>query len=280
MTLRPLNYAAASHLEDVNYLVAHLKAEAKTANIVPGAEVAAAALKAQLDDWNDKRNTAVEAQSALANLDETVHIAVRNANQAILDDLERNRRSAKFLTYFPRGYAAICRAPYHDELRAVRSLAERCAQDTSPNIQAQAELLRAAAEVVNAAVERRDQALVAEDTSFGQLQIRKVQSIEACRSARHRLIELFPNDGERVRSFFRPVGRKGRTTPAAGTDPNAQTTAAPQPVALTQPVTPTQPPPTLSSVPASASGSPTPALAPAPAKELNSPAILVSSAAA
>jgi hypothetical protein len=128
------------------YLIAHLKIDPQAADITPSVEAAAAALKTQNEDWTGKRHAVEEAQAGLVGADEILHNVVRAAHNVILDDVGHTRHSPRFLTYLPRGLAVVIRVPYVDELRTVRALAERCAQDTSPKIQEQAGLLRAAAD--------------------------------------------------------------------------------------------------------------------------------------
>ncbi len=229
MAVRALRYAPGEHLEDMAYLIAHLKADPQAAELAPNVEAASTALKTQNEDWNSKHHAVEEAQTGLENVDETLHNVVRTAHHVILDDVGYNRRAPKFLTYFSRGLVAIFKAPYVDELLAVRSLAERCAQDPSPKVQEQAGLLRAAADQMNAAFERRAEALVAESASYGQLQVQKLQTIDTCRRTGYRLAELYPDERDRVRSYFRQIYRRphptaptaGEPTPATGTAANA-----------------------------------------------------------
>jgi hypothetical protein len=229
MAVRSLHYAPGEHLEDLAYLGAHLRADPQAAELVPNVEAASAALKAQSEDWSIKHHAVEEAQTGLENIDELLHNVVRTAHSVILDDVHHNRRSPRFLTYFPRGLAAIIKAPYVDELLAVRSIAERCAQDPSPKVQEQADLLRAAADQMNAALERRSEALVAESASYGQLQVQKLQTIDTCRRTGYRLAELYPDERDRVRSYFRQVYRQPhppQSTPPTAAEPTAATGTA------------------------------------------------------
>ena len=89
----------------------------------------------------------------------------------------------------------------------VRSLIQRCAQDTSPRIQEQATALQAAVDQMDAAFVRRAEAHANEGAAYGQLQVQKLQSIEVCRRAGNRLAELYPNQQDRVRSYFRRACR-------------------------------------------------------------------------
>jgi hypothetical protein len=215
------------------YLIAHLKADPQAAELASNVEASAAALKTQTETWNSDRHTVEEAQTRLENVTEDLHDVVRVARNAILEDVHHSRRSPKFLTYFPRGLAAIFRAPYADQLRAVRSLAERCAQDPSPKIQDQAGLLQVAADRMHAAYETRLDALVAESTSYGQLQVQKIQSIHTCRETGYRLAGLYPDDRDRVRSCFRLVYRRRRARelaeegPTPGTETGTEAGEAP-----------------------------------------------------
>ncbi len=93
----------------------------------------------------------------------------------------------------------------------MQSLAERCAQDPSPRVRNQAGLLRAAAEQMQAAYERRADARVAETTSYGLLQVQKLQAIETCLRTGYRLAELYPHERDRVRSYFRLVHHRPRS---------------------------------------------------------------------
>ncbi len=235
MALRSFRYAPESHLEDMSYLLAHLKADPVAGDIATIVEAGVAALKVQMEDWSTKHSAVVEAQTALVNMDETLHNAVRSAYNATLEDVRQNRRAPKFLTYFPRGMMAITNSPYADEVTAVRSLAEHGLQDPNPKIQEQAALLRAAADQMEAALARRAQALVAESVSYGRLQVQKIQSIDTCRVAGHRLLEMYPNERDRVRSFFRPVYRRSRpTTPTEeGPAPAAEAAVTPAPATPT-----------------------------------------------
>lgn len=217
MAVRSLRYGFREHQEDMNYLVANLKADPRAAELATAVEVSADSLRTQSENWDNQRHLVVETQVALRIVTESLHNAVRNARDAILKDVRHRRDSAKFLTYFPRGLAVLFKRPYAEQLRAVRSLAERCGQDPSPAVQGQASDLQAAAEEMHAAYERRDDALVAETTAYGQLQIQKLESIDTCRRTAHRLAELYPREGERVRSYFRLVEHRTRPrTMAAG----------------------------------------------------------------
>jgi hypothetical protein len=215
MAVRALRYASGAHLEDMAYLIAHLKADPQAAELASNVEVSAAALKTQTETWSSNRHAVEEAQTRLENVDENLHDVVRTARDVILQDVHHSRRSPKFLTYFPRGLAAIFRTPYADQLRVVRSLAERCAQDPSPKIQDQVGLLTAAADQMHAAYEQRLDALVAESASYGQLQVQKIESIRMRRRVGHRLAELYPDDRDRVRSCFRLVYRRRRAKDVA-----------------------------------------------------------------
>lgn len=226
MAVRALRSAPAEHLEDLSYLIAHLNADPAAAPFAPDPEAGYAALKAQNEDWSSKRFTMKEAQTALANADETLNNVVRTAQAVILDDLRHNRRSPRFLTYFPRGLVAFTRASYQDQLTAVRSLAQRCAQDPNPKIREQAATLDAAADRVGAAFVRRSEALVSESTAYGQLQVQKLATIDTCRRVGYRLAELYPNEPDRVRSYFRKTYRRpSPAAPAAG-EPTATAGAA------------------------------------------------------
>jgi hypothetical protein len=217
MAVRALRYASTVHLEDMAYLIAHLRADPRAAGLAADVEAAVDVLKIRSEEWSSSRHEVVKAQSALGNVEESFHNAVRNARHAILQDVGHRRDSPKFLTYFPRGLAVLFKRPYAERLRAVRSLAERCAQDPSPKVQDQAGLLRAAAEQMHAACESRDDALVAESAAYGQLQIQKLASIDMCRRTGHRLTELYPREVDRVRSYFRWIERRTRPrTRAAG----------------------------------------------------------------
>jgi hypothetical protein len=223
------------------YLIAHLKVDPQAADITPSVEAAAAALKTQNEDWTSKRHAVEEAQAGLVSADEILHNVVRAAHNVILDDVGHTRHSPKFLTYFPRGLAVVIRVPYVDELRTVRALAERCTQDPSPKIQEQAGLLRTAADQVNAAFDRRSEALVAESASYGQLQVQKLATIETCRSAGYRLAELYPNDWDRVRSYFRRIYHRSRSAATAveeTTPGKEETTPATATAATATPVAP------------------------------------------
>lgn len=208
MAVRAVRYASTSHLEDMAHLIAHLRADPGAADLASDVEAAVDDMKARSEEWNGARHVVVEAQSTLENVEESLHNAVRNVRHAILEDVRHRRDSPKFLTYFPRGLAVLFKRPYAERLRAVRSLAERCAQDPSPKVQDQAGDLRAAAERMHAACERRDDALVAETTAYGQLQIQKLAAIDTCRRTGHRLAELYPREVDRVRSYFRLIERR------------------------------------------------------------------------
>jgi hypothetical protein len=150
----------------------------------------------------------------------------------ILDDLGYNRRSPRFLTYFPRGLAAFTRAPGLDQSTAVRALAQRCTQDSSPKVQEQGGLLQAAADRMDAAFARRAEALVAESASFGQLQVQKLATIETCLRAGYCLAELYLHERDRVRSYFRKTYRRPRPTAvtAGEATPEIATAASAAPV--------------------------------------------------
>lgn len=229
MAVRALRANPAEHQEDLAYLIAHLNADPRAAAFAAAPEAASAALKTQIEDWTTKRHTVKETQVGLGNAEENLGNVVRTAQAVILDDLRHNHRSPRFLTYFPRGLVAITRTSYQRQLTGVRSLAQRCAQDPSPKVQEQAGLLSAAADQMNAAFNRRGEALAAELASYGQLQVEKLATIDTCRRVGYRLAELYPNEPDRVRSYFRNTNRQPRSTaPATGnstTPTQTQTTA-------------------------------------------------------
>jgi hypothetical protein len=244
MALRALRSATGVHLEDMAVLTARLKSDPQATELVADAEAASAALKTQHERWNARRHAVKETQSGLANIDETLHSAVRVAHLAILENVRNNRRDPKFLSYFPRGLVGIFTASYVDELQIVRSLAERCEQDQSPKIKEQAGLLQAAADQLSAALDRRTQAMLAESVSFGQLQVEKLHAIDASRRIGHRLTELYPAERDRVRSYFRPTRRRARPTLPA-TDSSAPSTEAPATSAPVSPLVSAAVPPAL-----------------------------------
>jgi hypothetical protein len=226
MAVRALSSAPAEHLEDLAYLLASLKADPHATAFAPDLEAASVALRTQNEDWANKHFAVRETQTGLGNVDETLINVVRTAHAVILDDLHHNRRSQRFLTYFPRGLVVFTRASYIDQLTAVRSLAQRCAQDPSPKVQEQAGLLQAAADQMDAAFARRGEALVAESVSYGQLQVQKLQAIDTCRRVGHRLAELYPEERDRVRSYFRKIYRRPRPTLPTAEEPAAATGTA------------------------------------------------------
>jgi hypothetical protein len=232
MQARTIRSAPAAHVEDLAYLTAHLKADPKATAIVSDVEAESATLQTQIQDWDSKRHAVQETQTGLGNMHDILRNAVRHAHDEILDDLDHDRRAPKFLTYFPRGLVAFTKAPYLDLVTDVRSLIQRCAQDASPRIQEQATALQAAVDQMDAAFARRAEAHANEGAAYGQVQVQKLQSIEACRRAGNRLAELYPNQQDRVRSYFRRVVRRpratapteGETAPATG--PTATAIAA------------------------------------------------------
>ena len=226
MQARSLRSAPAEHLEDLGYLTAHLKADPQAAEIIPDLDVATSALQARIANWNSKRHAVQEAQTGLQNSDEILRNAARHAHEVILDDLRRNRRSARFLTYFPRGLVPFTRSSYQDLLTAVRSLTQQCAQDPSPKVQEQATLLQAAVDQTDAAFARRGGALGDEGAAYGQLQVQKLLTIGACRRAAARLTELYPEEADRVRSYFRTTTRRTRPTAPESGEPASEAPAA------------------------------------------------------
>ena len=222
MSVRSMSYAPGVHQEDLAILEAHLQSDPRAADLVAEVQATSAGLKSQTEKWDTQRHAVKETNSAAANVDETLHSAVRAAHVVILEDVLNNRRSPKFLTYFPRGLVGIFTAPYTDELQAVRALAERCTQDPSPKIQEQASLLGTAADQMSAALDRRTAALLAESVAFGQLQVEKTRAIEICRRTGHRLTEIYPAQQDRVRSYFRPTRRRARPTLPATDAPAAE----------------------------------------------------------
>jgi hypothetical protein len=227
MHARTIRSAPAEHLEDLAYLTAHLKADPVAKEFAADVEAESATFQTKIEDWNSKRHAVQETQTGLGNMHDTLLNAVRHAHDVILDDLRRNRRSPKFLTYFPRGLVAFAKAPYLELVTDVRSLIQRCAQDPSPRIQEQVTLLQAAADEMDAAFARRAEAQANEGATYGELQIGKLQAIEACRRAAFHLAVIYPNEQARVRSYFRRVIRRPRSTaPAEGETASAAETAA------------------------------------------------------
>jgi hypothetical protein len=130
-------------------------------------------------------------------------VLAEEARGARLDALDRNRHSPKLLTFFPRGLVAVFSASYQDKLTMVRSIAEKCTQGSDPRILQQAELLRAAADPMDAAFQRRSETRVAESAAYGRLQTRKIEAMDTCRRIGFDLTGRFPFNHERVRTFFR-----------------------------------------------------------------------------
>jgi hypothetical protein len=122
---------------------------------------------------------------------------------------------------------ANLRAPFTDQLVSVRSIAQGCAQDPSPKIREQAGTLQAAADRMQAAFHRRALALAAESACSGQLQEQKIQTVETCQRISNRLSELYPNQWNRVRSYFRRPRRGARPTEEAMADPVQAARTAP-----------------------------------------------------
>jgi hypothetical protein len=89
MAVRAQRSAPAEHLEDLAYLIAHLKADPQSAAFAPGPEAASEALKTQIEDWSSKRHTVKETQTGLGNVEEVLAKVVRTAQAVILDDLRR-----------------------------------------------------------------------------------------------------------------------------------------------------------------------------------------------
>ena len=223
MQARSMRSVPTEHLEDLAYLTAHLKADPLAKEIATDMEAESATLKVQIDDWSNKRHAVQETQTGLGNMTETLRNAVRHAHDVILDDLRRNRRSPKFLTYFPRGLETFNKASYLELVTDVRSLVQRCAQDPSPRVQEQGTLLQAALDQMDAAFDHRAQAQADEGAAYGQLQVQKLQSIEACRRAAFHLAVIYPSEHDRVRSYFRRVTRRPRPTAPAGGEPTSAT---------------------------------------------------------
>jgi hypothetical protein len=225
MAVRVLQQAAAEHLADLAYLVTRLTADPQATKFTPGVEAAFAGLQAQLEDWNRHRHAVQEVQTGLRDAKETLGNAVRTAQNVILDDRGYDRSSPSFVTYFPHGLVAITRASYADQSAAVRCLARQCAQDVSPIVQDQAGLLQAAADKMDTAFARRSDALVAESASCGRLQVQKLRAIYISRLVGHRMAELYPDEQERVRSYFRPIIRRRRPAGPTAGKPTPETAA-------------------------------------------------------
>ncbi len=128
---------------------------------------------------------------------------------------------------------AVIRSSYAYQLTAVRSLAEHGRKDPSPKIQEQAVLLQAAADQMDAALTRRAQALVAESAGYGQVQVQKLQVIDTCRRVSYRLAELYPDQRDRVRSYFRQVYRRPRPAAPTEEEPTPAAEAAVTPASAT-----------------------------------------------
>ena len=223
MQARNMRSAPAEHLEDLAFLTAHLKADPLAKEIASDMEAESATLKTQIEDWTRKRHAVQETQTGLGNMTETLRNAVRHAYNVTLDDLRHNRRAPKFLTYFPRGLGAFTKSSYLDFVTGVRSLVRRCAQDPSRRIQEQGTVLQAALDQVDAAFDHRAQAQADEGAAYGQLQVAKLQGIEACRRAAFHLAVIYPNEQDRVRSYFRRVTRRPRPTAPAEGEPASET---------------------------------------------------------
>jgi hypothetical protein len=62
-----------------------------------------------------------------------------------------------------------------------------------------------------------------EGAAYGQLHVQKLQSIEACRRAAFHLAVIYPNEHDRVRSYFRRVTRRPRPAAPAEGEPASAT---------------------------------------------------------
>ena len=226
MQARNMRSAPAEHLEDLAYLTAHLKADPRALEIASDMEAESATLGDQIEEWSRKRHAVQETQTGLGNMTETLRNAVRHAHNVILDDLRHNRRAPKFLTYFPRGLGAFTKASYLDLVTDVRSLVQRCVQDPSQRVREQGTVPQAALDQTDAAFDHRAQAQADEGAAYGQLQVAKLQGIQACRRAAFHLAVIYPSEQDRVRSYFRRVTRRPRpTVPAEGVPASESGTA-------------------------------------------------------
>jgi hypothetical protein len=226
MHSRPIHFTAQEHLEDLDYLIAHCQADPRATHLVAEVEAARIPLRARMDDWTAKGNLVIEAQTALLLTQERLDNTVRTTRSVILDDVEHDHNSPKLLIYLPRGLKPFIAASYMEKAAMARSMAERCAQDPSPKVQAAAGPLSDAANDLTAALERRQDAAVAESAAYGQLQVEKLHAIDTCREIAHRLEELYPHDRARVRSYFRQNALSARS-PASSSSKVEPPTPAP-----------------------------------------------------
>jgi hypothetical protein len=227
MQSRPVTYSAEEHLEDLAYLIAHLQPDPVGAQFVPDAEAAYAALEAKRADWSIQERAVAAAQAGIVIAKGNLSDAVRTARQGVLEDVRHDHHSRKMLIYFPHGLSALISAPFLDEVNAVRMLAGNLATDQSPAVQALSAPLVAAADAAQAAFDLRQQALVAEGTAYGHLQVEKVNATDAIRRIAHRLLEVLANDRDKVNGFFRVVVRPSRGNADRSDDGATPAVAAP-----------------------------------------------------
>jgi hypothetical protein len=230
-----MTYSALEHLDDLEHLVARCRPDPKAAQCVAVAEAARDSLKAKVDDWTNQSYLAVEAQSAVVLAEENLNNMIRTARSVLLDDVGYKRRSTKLLTHMPRGLTAMFRLRLLDRLAVARALAEKCAQDPNAKVQAAAGSLSASVDEMMAALQRRQDATVAEDVAYGHLQAEKVNAINVCKHIAHTLEELYPEDPDRVRGYFRqsnltrPAPRdSNETVPGTEPDPGPNPGEVPQ----------------------------------------------------
>jgi hypothetical protein len=205
MDITVLQQPATHHLADLAYLVTRLTADPRAARFAPGVEAASAGLQAQLEDWSRDRQVVQETQREATNARETLGKALRTARDVILDDRGYDWSFPSLVAYFPHGPATVTRGSYIDQSVAARCLARQCAQDLSPMVRDQAGLLQAAVDRMDTAAARRSEALVAESASCGQLHVQKLRAIFTCSRVGYQLAELYPDERDRVRSYFRPI---------------------------------------------------------------------------
>jgi hypothetical protein len=234
MLTRLITSSVREHLDDLAFTAARCRANPRTAELVPILEPVQASLRGRIDAWKAQKDALLQSQTALVQADEELDNALRSAQAVLLEDVGHVRRAPKLLTFLPRGITPIIAAPYLDKAAIVLAIAQRCARETSSRVQALSTTLTAAVEKVTAAYARRQAATISEMAAFGELQLQKLAAIHACHRVEHRLSEMFPDEPDRVRMYFRLRWRPRPASRSSG-DANGD---EPAPIAASAPQAP------------------------------------------
>lgn len=149
----------------------------------------------------------------LGYLTELLREEVSKVNRRVLVELDGDRGDPRFIAVFPTNPSEAMQGVADDAMAAyVEGVLAAIAADAALAISVPTTGLRAAADNVAAARDRRAALAAQVSEARGRLKATKLAAIAAHNLAKPRLLALFDNDLRRVRSFFYTKAR-GEKTP-------------------------------------------------------------------